>query len=119
MLALFGEDLHSGARLEVSFDVGDGGEVVEGGRTDAVENVDFDQFVVFEFDVDGVDAFGTDALDDAHLGRLSLIFSWFWLRLSLVFPELGRSDGQSQVALLVVGHIDLNALADVVLADFY
>lgn len=119
VLPLLGEDLYPRSDLIVAFEVGDGGQVVERGRPDAVEDVDLDQFVL-EFDVDGMDALGVDTLDHSHLRGFLVavpVALLALLALLLVLAQLRRSDGQPEVVLLGGGDVDLDALADAALVD--
>lgn len=42
VFALFGEDLHPWAYLEVRLDISDYGEIVQRSRSDAIKYIDFD-----------------------------------------------------------------------------
>ena len=102
------------SHCEVFLEILDCRQILQWCGSYSIEDVDFNQFA-FEFDVDGVDAILSNAennSDRCALPRRGIFHSFF-----LIFPQIGRGDGEPKIAFLAAGNIDFHSLADVPLAD--
>ena len=99
---------------EVVLEVLDGRQILQWCGSYSIEDVDFNQFA-FEFDIDGVDAVLPNAENNSNWGA----FAWRRILHSflLIFPQIGRGNGQPKIAFLAAGDIDFHSLADVGLID--
>ena len=68
IFSLFGKYLHFLPYFEVALEILDYRKVVQGGRLNAVKNVDFNQFTFLYFDINGMNAFSIHALTNADCG---------------------------------------------------
>jgi len=123
MLSFFVENFYSLSYSKVALEILNKWQILQGWRPDAIKDTYLDKSA-FEFDVDRMDAFRVDTLDDTRLGPILLIvissfILLFTVFLGLVFAKLRWGQGESKIILFDVYYIDLYSLSYVGLTELY